>query len=169
MDIRSERITDVAAVRALNRAAFATTTEADLVDALREQAEPVISLVAEDTGSIVGHILFSPVTLSGHAELKIMGLAPMAVLPAVQRRGIGSALVRVGLERCEQLGVGAVIVLGHAEYYPRFGFMPASRFHIASEYDVPDGVFMALELESDVLREKSGTIRYHAAFANIRE
>ena len=166
MQIRPEGAADIAAVRAVNRAAFETSAEADLVDALRDQAAAVVSLVAEDAGSVVGHILFSPVTLSGHAELKIMGLAPMAVLPAEQRRGIGSALVRAGLDRCQALGCGAVVVLGHPGYYPRFGFMPASRFGIGCEYDVPDEVFMALELEPGILRGQSGTIRYHAAFAN---
>lgn len=96
MRIRREQPVDIAAVHAVNRAAFGSGSEAALVDALRAQAEPIISLVAEDAGSIVGHICFSPVTLLGHAELKIMGLAPMAVLPAEQRRGIGSALVRSG-------------------------------------------------------------------------
>jgi putative acetyltransferase len=163
MHIRSEEPTDIGAIHAVNRAAFETSTEADLVDALRKQAHPIVSLVAEDAGAIVGHIFFSPVTLSGHA-LTMMGLAPMAVLPAQHRRGIGSALVRAGLERCRELGFAAVIVLGHAEYYPRFGFVPASRFGIGCEYDVADRVFMALELERGSLRGKSGTIRYHAAF-----
>lgn len=167
MTIRSEEAGDVDAVRAVNLVAFETSTEANLVDALRRQAEPVISLVADDGTSIVGHILFSPVTLIGHGERKIMGLAPMAVLPGMQRRGIGSALVQAGLDRCREIGVGAVIVLGHAEYYPRFGFVPASRFGIASEYDVPDEVFMALELERDALRGATGIIRYHAVFANV--
>ncbi len=165
MEIRPERTADVAAVRAINLAAFETSTEADLVDALRQQADPIVSLVADAGGSIVGHILFTPVTLLGHADSKIMGLAPMAVLPSEQRHGIGSALVRAGLERCKELGCGAVIVLGHAEYYPRFGFVPASRFSIRSEYDVPDCVFMALELAPGTLAGKSGTIRYHPAFA----
>jgi putative acetyltransferase len=167
MEIRREQAADIGAIRVVNRAAFETAAEADLVDALREQAEPTVSLVADDAGSIVGHIFFSPVTLLGHAELRIMGLAPMAVLPAVERHGIGSALVRAGLEQCARLGAGAVIVLGHPRYYPRFGFMPASRFGISSEYDVPDEVFMAFELEPGALRERSGTIRYHAAFANV--
>ena len=166
MQIRPERAADIPSIHALNRAAFETSTEADLVDALRERANPIISLVADEGGSIVGHILFSPITLPAHAEPKIMGLAPMAVLPARQRQGIGSALVRAGLEHCAQLGCSAVVVLGHAEYYPRFGFVPASRFSIGCEYDVPDQVFMALELEPGILRGKSGTIRYHAAFAN---
>lgn len=163
MHIRSEQPADIAAIHAVNRAAFEASTEADLVDVLRKQAHPIVSLVAENADAIVGHIFFSPVTLSGHA-LKMMGLAPMAVLPAQHRRGIGSALVRAGLERCRELGCEAVIVLGHAEYYPRFGFAPASRFGIACEYDVPDDVFMALELERGSLRGKAGTIRYHAAF-----
>lgn len=164
MHIRSEQPADIAAIQAVNRAVFETSTEADLVDALREQAAPIVSLVAEDADAIVGHILFSPITLSGHADLMLMGLAPMAVLPAQQRRGIGSALVRSGLQRCSELGCAAVVVLGHREYYPRFGFAAASRFGIACEYDVPDDMFMALELEPGSLRGKAGTIRYHAAF-----
>ena len=112
MRIRREQPVDIAAVYAVNRAAFASASEAALVDALRVQAEPLVSLVAEDAASIVGHICFSPVTLLGHAELKIMGLAPMAVLPAEQRRGIGSALIRGGLDCCQQLGCAAAVVLG---------------------------------------------------------
>jgi putative acetyltransferase len=168
MVIRSERAGDVAAIRAVNRAAFDTPTEADLVDALREQAPAaILSLVADEGGAIAGHILFSPVTLSGDTDVKIMGLAPMAVRPDAQRRGIGSALVRAGLERCAQADYDAVVVLGHADYYPRFGFAPASRFAIASEYDVPDEVFMALELKPAALAGRSGTIRYHPAFATL--
>jgi putative acetyltransferase len=168
MVIRSERAGDVAAIRAVNRAAFDTPTEADLVDALREQAPAaILSLVADEGGAIAGHILFSPVTLSGNTDVKIMGLAPMAVRPDAQRRGIGSALVRAGLEHCAQADYDAVVVLGHADYYPRFGFAPASRFAIASEYDVADEVFMALELKPAALAGKSGTIRYHPAFATL--
>ena len=167
MHVRPEQPMDVGRIRHVNRIAFETSTEADLVDALREQAEPIISLVADDGGAIVGHILFSPVTLSSQPDLFIMGLAPMAVTPARQRQGIGSALVRAGLEECRRLGVGAVIVLGHAGFYPRFGFTPASRAGLASEYDVPDNVFMALELDDGVLRGKTGTIRYHPAFASV--
>ena len=96
-----------------------------------------------------------------------MGLAPMAVLPARQRGGIGSALVRAGLDACRQLGCTAVVVLGHPAYYPRFGFQPASRFALGCEYDVPDEAFMALEVEPGSLVGKAGTIRYHRAFAEV--
>jgi putative acetyltransferase len=167
MTIRPERAADLDAIATVNRAAFETSAEANLVDALREQAEGIVSLVAEEHGAIVGHILFSPVTLSGHNDVKMMGLAPMAVLPAMQRRRIGSALVRAGLERCKELGYVAVVVLGHPDYYPRFGFVPASRFGIGCEYDVPDEVFLASELEPGSLRGKSGTVRYHRAFAKV--
>lgn len=167
MQIRPEQPGDFAAVRAVHSAAFDRPAEADLVAALRAQAGPIISLVADADGSIAGHICFSRVTLSGHAGLAIMGLAPMAVLPAAQRRGIGSALVRGGLDRCTQHGCCAVVVLGHPEYYPRFGFVPASGFGIRSEYDVPDAAFMVRELEAGVLDGRPGTIRYHAAFASV--
>jgi putative acetyltransferase len=151
----------------VNLAAFGMSAEADLVDALRGQVEPIVSLVAEEDGTIVGHIQFTPVTLVGHPQLKVMGLAPMAVVPARQRKRIGSALIRQGLEGCRRLGVSAVVVLGHAGYYPRFGFVPASRFGIGCEYDVPDDVFMILELVEGILQGKPGTIRYHPAFAAV--
>ncbi|NJO12325.1 MAG: N-acetyltransferase [Gammaproteobacteria bacterium] len=167
MRIRDEEEADREAVHALNAAAFAALAEANLVDALRAQARPVISLVAERAGSVVGHILFSPVTLSGRAGLRIMGLAPMAVEPSHQRQGIGSALVRAGLERCRALGIGAVVVLGHPEYYPRFGFSPAARFGIGCEYDAPEEAFLVAELQSGFLRGISGTIHYHPAFKDV--
>ncbi len=167
MLIRAEEERDWAAVHVLNASAFETPAEADLVNVLRVQAQPVVSLVAEHAGSVVGHLLFSPVTLSDHVGVNIMGLAPMAVAPSHQRRGIGSALVRAGLERCRALGVGAVVVLGHPEYYPRFGFSPGVRFGIRSEYEVPDEAFMVAELQPGFLRGASGTIQYHAAFKNV--
>jgi len=167
MQIRPERQSDIPSIRAVNQSAFNTSAEADVVDALRERAQRLVSLVADADGTIVGHIMFSPVTLLAHPDLRIMGLAPMAVVPARQRQGIGSALVHEGLERCRELGFAAVVVLGHAEYYPRFGFTPASRFSLRCEYDVPDEVFMAIELDARTLRGRSGTIRYHAAFTEV--
>ncbi len=168
MQIRAERAGDIGDIRQVNLSAFGTATEADLVDALREQARPIVSLVAEDDGAIVGHILFSPVTLSSDPDLRIIGLAPMAVVPDRQRRGVGSALARAGVAACREEGYDAVIVLGHPEYYPRFGFVAASRFGLRSEYDVPDDVFMAMELKPGALQGRGpGTIRYHRAFGNV--
>jgi putative acetyltransferase len=143
MLIRAEEEKDWDAVQAINAAAFETSAEASLVTRLRAEAKPVLSLVAEDEGEILGHIMLSPVSLTSHAHLRIMGLGPMAVLPALQRKGIGSALVRDGLEQAKQLGFGAVVLVGHPEFYPRFGFRPASHFGIACEFDVPEEAFMA--------------------------
>jgi putative acetyltransferase len=165
--IRPEQARDQAGVRAVTVAAFGTPAEADLVEALRARARPLVSLVAEEAGAIVGHILFSPVTLPGHPTLALMGLAPMAVAPARQRAGIGSALVRVGLEACRQLPADAVVVLGHPEYYPRFGFASGVRSGLACEYDVPAEAFMVLELRPGALRGATGTVQYHAAFASL--
>lgn len=167
MLIRAEKQDDRDAVHAVNISAFETPSEASLVDTLREQEQPVVSLVAEDNGEIVGHIMFFPVSLSGYPNLKVMGLGPMAVAPEHQRKGIGSALVRAGLEQCKQLGFTAVVVLGHPEYYPRFGFLPSSRFGIDSEYEVPEAVFMAMELQPGALSGKTGRVKYHAAFSNV--
>lgn len=169
MLIRTEEKKDWASVYEVNASAFETPVEADLVNTLREHAQPVVSLVAEDEddGAIVGHIMFSPVSLPGYPELRIMGLAPMAVAPERQGKGIGSALVRAGLEQCKQLGFGAVVVLGHPEYYPRFGFMPFTRFGIVCEYEVPEEAFMLLELHPGYLRGASGKVKYHAAFKNV--
>ena len=164
MQIRAERQDDCAAIQTVNEAAFLTLDEAHLVNALREQAKPIISLLAEEEGSIVGHILFSPVTLPDHPELKLMGLAPMAVVPQHQREGIGSMLVVAGLEACQELKTDAVVVLGHPEYYPRFGFVPSVHFGIGCEYEVPEDVFMMLEITPGCLNNASGKIKYHAAF-----
>jgi putative acetyltransferase len=167
MIIREERAGDAERIRSVNLAAFDTSTEADLVDALRREARPLVSLVAEDDGDVIGHILFSPVTLASEPALVLMGLAPMAVVPSRQRQGVGSALVREGLERCRGLDAAAVVVLGHAGYYPRFGFLPAARLSLRSEYDVPEEVFMVRELRDGALRGVSGTIRYHRVFADF--
>ncbi len=167
MLIRAEKKDDQDDVFAVNGSAFETPAEATLVDMLREQAQPIVSLVAEDQGNVVGHIMFSPVSLSENHDLKVMGLAPMAVAPEHQRKGIGSALVLAGLEQCRQLGFVAVVVLGHPEYYPRFGFSPSSRFGIDSEYEVPEEVFMAVELESEALSGHTGRVKYHHAFSKV--
>ena len=167
MQIRAEEERDRAGIRIVNESAFETAAEANLVFALREVIDSLISLVAEDQGEIIGHIMFSPVTLTGHPELEIMGLAPMAVMPEYQRKGVGSALVRAGLEACKKLEVGAIVVLGHSGYYQRFGFVPSSRFGIHYEHEVPENLFMIKELREGYLHGSTGTIKYHEAFRNV--
>ncbi len=106
---------------------------------------------------VIGHILFSPITLDGRQPpFPSLGLAPMAVDPAHQRRGVGTALVETGLARCRERGVSLVVVLGHPDYYPRFGFRPAHLSGLSSEYDSPQETFMALELDAGALDRCSG-------------
>ena len=127
-----------------------------------------ISLVAVKDGKIIGHIFFSEVTLEPeNKNLKAIGLAPMAVLPAFQNQGIGSKLVKQGLETCKNKGYEAVVVLGHPEYYPRFGFTTAKEKGFDCEYPVPDEVFMILELKPDALNGKTGTVKYRPEFADV--
>lgn len=151
----------------LHARAFETIAEADLVNTLGNSGIDCISLIAEADGKLCGHILFTPVSLGEHSDLKLMGLAPLAVTPSHQRQGIGSRLVRAGLEQCRAKNYDAVVVLGHPAFYPRFGFVSSVRYGIRSEYAVPDEVFMVLELREGALRGKSGIIRYHAAFADL--
>ncbi len=164
LHIRPEQPGDAAAVRHVNEAAFGRPDEADLVERLREKVPSYLALVATRGGEVVGHIAFTPVSVAGAGRLDTLGLAPMAVLPAHQRAGIGSALVRAGLAACREAGAGAVVVLGYPAYYPRFGFTPAGDFGILSEYDVPPEAFMALELVPGALAHAAGVARYHAAF-----
>jgi putative acetyltransferase len=165
--IRPERPDDRAAVRLVNQLAFGGNEEADIVEGLHRAQAAVVSLVAEMGTDILGHILFSPVVVEQSNGMRLVGLAPMAVAPDHQRKGIGSRLVREGLAGCRAAGVHGVVVLGHAGYYPRFGFVPAARLGLRCEYDVPADVFMALELTHDTLRGVSGLVRYHAAFAAV--
>lgn len=168
MRIRAERTEDHPAVYRVNQLAFGQANEADLVDALREKAAPIISLVAALDGEVVGHIFFSPVTVeSEEAAFTAMGLAPMAVLPTHQNQGVGSLLVREGLMECRRLGYDIVVVLGHPNYYPRFGFVPASSKGLRCEYDVPDEVFMVTELKPGVLAGYSGLVKYHPEFSKV--
>lgn len=162
MKTRTERNDDRDKIRSVHVQAFDTDAEARLVDQLRETGIDLVSLVAEEQGVIIGHILFSPVTLD--ASVRTAGLAPMAVLPGWQRKGVGALLVNEGLRACGDAGYEAVVVLGHPDYYPRFGFEPSAAFGIDSEYDVPPEVFMVKELREGALSGKSGTVRYHPVF-----
>ena len=166
MDIRSETPEDLEAVRNVNIVAFGRENEANLVDRLRGIGS-TFSFVAVQSDRIVGHIFFSPVVVEGKCSknLSILGLAPVAVLPEYQRQGIGTLLIRQGLKECGRSGFQAVVVLGHPDFYSRFGFIPASRKTLGCEYDVPDEAFMVLELESGALQDCSGTVKYRSEFS----
>ena len=149
----------------MNSLAFETDDEAKLVDRLR-YTDSHIALVAVARGQVVGHIMFTPVTLDGE-RTTFAGLAPMAVLPEYQNQGIGSRLVAEGLNECRDAGFTAVFVLGHPDYYPRFGFSTAKLKGFSCEYPAPDEAFMALELEMGALEGKNGLIRYNPAFNEV--
>jgi putative acetyltransferase len=173
--IRDETPADHAAIRRVHELAFGRPGEADLVDALRGRRPFTISLVATDgpDAGVVGHILFSPVTLvsgdstTGLDAVRLLGLGPMAVLPSWQRRGIGTMLVERSLAGCRHLGHAGVVVVGHPRFYHRFGFTPARARGFACEFPVPDDVFMVLELEPGALAGRTGLVRYAPEFGAL--
>jgi putative acetyltransferase len=161
--IREEIPDDYAAMRELNCTAFEGEAEGQLVDRLRSDGLVVVSLVAVEGGDIVGHILFSDLVVEAdQAILDAVSLAPMAVAPSFQRRGIGSALVRLGLAVCRERGKSVVVVLGHPEYFPRFGFSRELAKNLRGPYS--GDAWMALELIPDALDGVQGTVRYPKAF-----
>ncbi len=164
--IREEIPVDIPAIRNVNEHAFGQPQEAGIVDALRKNCERLLSLVAEVDGVIIGHILFSPVTVEDDLEEAVgMGLAPMAVLPQRQREGVGSALVVRGLELLKVKRCPFVVVLGHVGYYPRFGFVPASTLGLKCQWEgVPDDVFMALVFAAKEFENIRGVVRYRHEF-----
>jgi putative acetyltransferase len=168
MEIRSEKPEDVEAIHQVNVAAFGRGDEADLVDRLRGITS-TFSFVAVELEQIVGHIFFSPVKIEGDYPqgLFLLGLAPLAVLPSYQRRGIGALLIRHGLAECDRSGCKAIAVLGDPKYYSRFGFGTAKNKGLGCEYAVPDEVFMVLELENNALKGCVGTIKYHSEFGSL--
>lgn len=165
--IREEQLDNEQEIRVVNLRAFGRTEEANIVDKLRQSFINVISLVVLSGDQIVGHILFTPVTIQTEERVITgMGLAPMAVLPEFQRQGIGSQMVKAGLEAAERAKYPFVIVLGHPTYYPRFGFVPASRFGIKSEYEnVPDEAFMILVFDKTSFKDVSGIAKYRPEFS----
>jgi len=166
--ITEENESDFDQVWNLNIKAFGREDEAKLVNILRYSGISYISLTAKRNNKILGHILFTPVKLIGNNKnLKIMGLGPMAVNPGYQRQGIGTKLIIAGIEACKNEGYDAVVVLGHPEYYPKFGFVQSSNYGISCEYDAPTEAFMILELTKGVLKGKSGIIKYNNAFNTV--
>jgi len=165
LTIRREAPEDTDAIRHVNEQAFGRANEAGLVDQLRNHGVLTISLVAVRDGKIIGHIAFSPVAVeSGHSSFGAITLAPIAVLPTHQRQGIGSQLVRAGLEECHQLGHEIVVVLGHPDYYPRFGFAPGKPRGIGCEFEAPDEAWMVLELREGALAGRAGIVKFQPEF-----
>jgi len=168
--IRHETDEDVARITEIHSAAFGQENEGALVERLRQTDtfDPELSLVAEVDGIVSGHILFYPVVIdSGREEYQTLALAPMAVIPELQNKGIGNKLVTEGLETAKRLGHKSVIVLGHPNYYPRFGFQPASKWGIRAPFEAPDDAFLALELVPGELSDKRGTVRYPPEYQEV--
>jgi putative acetyltransferase len=160
--VRPEQGQDGPAVRALVQAAFGRALEADLVERLRADPDLLLALVAEQDGAVCGHIMFS--RLGSDAGLALAQLGPLAAAPAVQRTGVGAALVKAGLASCRRLGLDGVVVLGHPDYYPRFGFSADTGKAMVSPYAGRPS-FMALALKNNV--KLTGEIRLAAAFDGL--
>jgi putative acetyltransferase len=164
--IRPERPDDLPTIRQVNNLAFGRSEEAQLVDRLRENCRDLISLVALAEDHLVGHILFTPVNLNGTGRSLVgTGLGPLAVRPDYQQQGIGSTLVRQGIENVMEQGSPFIVVLGHSTYYPRFGFEPAGRFGIRSQWKVPNHAFMILVLDETAMRGLSCLAEYQPEFS----
>lgn len=165
LTIRPETYADYGAIHHVNEQAFGQRAEAELIDNLRKKKAITLSLVAETEQQIVGHILFSPVIVeSEESSFKAVSLAPIAVLPAYQRKGIGSQLVWAGLEECRLLGHDLVFVVGYPEYYPRFGFVQARPKGFNCEFEVPDEAWMVLELKDKAPPRTGGTVYFQPEF-----
>lgn len=168
--ITQETDDDIVNLREVLTAAFGRTSEAELVEAIRNSANfiPELSIVAKEDGNVLGHILFSPIVIETQKQtVSALALAPLAVTPTRQREGIGSQLVQVGLSKCRELGHSIVVVLGEPRCYGRFGFQTASQFGVQAPFPVPDEAFMVLELKPDALRDVRGTVRYPAYFEGV--
>ena len=169
MIVRKERPQDAPAITRINAEAFAGPAEARLIESLRQNEKIALSLVALIDEQLVGHILFSPMQIISpeNDTHDVTGLGPLAVLPKYQQQGIGTALCQKGLPMCREAGDHAVLVLGHPTYYHRFGFQPASLFHITCAYDVPGDSFMVLELQEGALDGVTGVAHYLPEFDGV--
>ena len=166
--LRDEQLGDIEAIRDVNQRAFGQPQESQLVDALRANGGVFLSLVATLENRVVGHILYSPVSIdTDSSNLVGAGLGPVAVLPAYQGQGIGGKLIDAGNRRLSEMGYPFVVVLGHPEYYPRFGFTPASGYGIQSQWDVPDDVFMVFIIDQARMAGVSGVAIYRPEFSNV--
>jgi len=171
IEVREEMPDDVAAIREVNRRAFGQDQEGNIVDALRSNGAALLSLVATLNNRVVGHIMYSPATIgdtTGAADyVPGAALGPMAVLPEHQRHGIGSRLIEAGTQKLRDAACPFIIVLGHANYYPRFGFKPANTYGVQCEWPVPDDVFMLLVLDQSKMQGRSGLAKYRHEFSTV--
>ncbi|MCB0622436.1 MAG: N-acetyltransferase [Saprospiraceae bacterium] len=168
--IRTETAADLPAVAAVVEQAFQQKDEAVLVDRLRRHPAylPALSLVAEADGQVVGHLLFTPAEIQdGGKSVPTLCLAPMSVAPGFQKKGVGKELIRTGLQKARELGFRSVIVLGHSDYYPKFGFRRADRWNIRCPFPAPPEAFMALELVEGGLDGVAGEVVYLEPFYQL--
>jgi putative acetyltransferase len=165
IEIREERPDDIAAVRDLNRRAFGQDQESNIIDALRANGAALLSLVATVDDRVVGHIMYSPLSVGDNVSGAALG--PMAVLPEHQRQGIGSKLIEAGNRKLKDAGCPFIIVVGHADYYPRFGFRPASEHGIKCQWEVPDDAFLLLVLDQAKMESVSGLATYRHEFSSV--
>lgn len=169
-EIREEILQDHDAVYIIHELAFKQANEADLVNALRKSTAfiPSLSLVAITNRAISGHILFTKIRIKNSASVhESLALAPVSVHPDYQSQGIGGVLIRTGLQKARELGYDSVIVLGHEQYYPKFGFLPAAGWQIKAPFEVPSDAFMALELKPGGLLGVNGTVEYAKEFEMV--
>jgi len=166
MIVRQEQQEDKDGIFELNALAFGQEEEGHIVNKIREGENflPELSLVLAHGDKIVGHLLFSKAKINSDQEYETLVLAPMAITPNFQRKGMGSLLLREGLRTAKKMGFQSIFVLGHPEYYPKFGFKKASTWKIKCPFEAPDDAFMALELVEDALNNKKGIVEYDVAF-----
>ncbi|MDD2665591.1 MAG: N-acetyltransferase [Methanocellales archaeon] len=166
LTIRKGEEKDYKKVYEVNCLAFQQENESKLIEKIRKGKNfiPELSLVAEIEDEIMGHILFSRINIFGDSVFDSLALAPMAVSPEFQKKGIGSNLIKKGIEKAKELGFDSIIVLGHKEYYPKFGFQRASKWNIKCPFEAPDEAFMAIELTERAFEGKAGTVKYPDEF-----
>lgn len=168
LNIIEESPKDLNDIYEINKKAFGEGIEAEIVNALREADELTLSLVAKVDNLIIGHIAFSEVKVqSGEKTHKAIGLGPMAILPEYQRKGYGSNLVEYGLKILSERDYEIVVVLGHPDFYPKFGFVPSQNYGIQCEFECPPEAFMVKELKPDALKGVTGKVCYSSKFSEV--
>ncbi|MGM1048746.1 MAG: GNAT family N-acetyltransferase [Bacillota bacterium] len=169
--IRTEEIQDYSQVEQLLKSAFKSEAEPRLVERIRSSVNfiPELSIVSETDGHITGHIMLSVAeVIDDDQSYRVACLAPLAVEPTLQRKGIGGALIREALNRCQQFNIPLVFLIGHPSYYPQFGFVKAGHYGFQlKQFEVPEEVFMVYEIEAGALNRLKGEFRYSDAFLDL--